>query len=240
MSDINWTCPYCARIQTVTDKRVSVVSGWFYIGEHAQGDGFGLHARAIACANASCKEVTVGALLGNDTDRRGSFTPKDILTSHRLKPDAFSKIQPDYVPIQIREDYYEACKIRDLSPKAAATLARRCIQGMIRNFCNIKAKSLFDEIEQLKSDIDSGAAPRGVSEESAEALHHVRKIGNIGAHMEKDVDLIVNVEPNEAQALIEITEMLFEEWYVARKLREDRLGKVQAIATAKEEQRQLK
>ena len=30
----------------------------------------------------------------------------------------------------------------------------------------------------------------------------VRKVGNIGAHMEKDINVIVDVDPDEAQHLI--------------------------------------
>ena len=56
--------------------------------------------------------------------------------------------------------------------------------------------------------------------ESVEAIDHVRTIGNIGAHMEKDIDLIIEVDPGEAQALIELIELLFEEWYVAKYERE--------------------
>ena len=32
----------------------------------------------------------------------------------------------------------------------------------------------------------------------------------------KDVNLVINVEPHEAQKLIELIELLFHEWYVQR------------------------
>ena len=36
------------------------------------------------------------------------------------------------IPIpQLMDDYEEACAIVNLSPKASATLSRRCLQGMI-------------------------------------------------------------------------------------------------------------
>ena len=56
-----------------------------------------------------------------------------------------------------------------------------------------------------------------------DAIGHVRRIGSIGAHMEKDINLILDVEPDEAQALIDLIELLFEEWYVASHVREERL-----------------
>ena len=66
-----------------------------------------------------------------------------------------------------------------------------------------------------------------------DAIDAVRKIGNIGAHMKKDINMIVDVEPEEARLLIELIETLFEDWYVARYEREQRMDKIKAAADAK-------
>lgn len=55
--------------------------------------------------------------------------------------------------------------------------------------------------------------------------------------MEKDVDLIIDIEPGEAQARIELTEMLLDEWYVAKHQRELRLKKVAEIGRQKQQER---
>jgi hypothetical protein len=104
---------------------------------------------------------------------------------------------------------------------------------MIRDFCGIKKSRLIDEIKELRKRVDAGDAPRGVQHDSIDAIDHVRGIGNIGAHMEKDINTIIDVDPDEAQRLIELTEMLFEEWYEARHRRELRLKKIGAIAAEK-------
>ena len=104
---------------------------------------------------------------------------------------------------------------------------------MIRDFCGISKPRLIDEIKELKKLLDEGHAPKGVEAETIEAIDAVRDIGNIGAHMEKDINLIVDVDPGEAQALIELIEMLFTDWYVARFKREQRLASVKAIAAEK-------
>lgn len=52
--------------------------------------------------------------------------------------------------------------------------------------------------------------------------------------MEKDINLIVEVDPGEAQALIELIEMLFEEWYVARHTRQEKLDKIRVVAAEKQ------
>lgn len=41
---------------------------------------------------------------------------------------------PEYIPSAIRSDYMEALSIVDASPKASATLSRRCLQGMIHDY----------------------------------------------------------------------------------------------------------
>ena len=158
----------------------------------------------------------------------------NIIEIYSLRPQESSKPQPASVPEVIAEDYYEACKIRDLSPKASATLLRRCLQGMIRDFCGISKKTLNEEIKTLSSAVSSGTGPPGVLPDTIEAIDHVRGIGNIGAHMEQDVNYIIPVKPGEAQALIELIELLFGEWYVARESRKQKLERVRAIGTEKQ------
>ena len=157
----------------------------------------------------------------------------EIVVERRLLPEVLAKPQPEYIPLAIREDYKEACLACDLSPKAAATLARRCLQGMIRDFCGISKKRLIDEIVALRAAIADGTAPRDVSSDSVEAIDQVRAIGNIGAHMESDVSVIIPVDADEALVLIELIEMLFEEWYVERQARKNRLTRIAAIAESK-------
>ena len=147
-----------------------------------------------------------------------------------------AKPQPESIPELIRKDYEEACRIAHLSPKAAATLARRCLQAMIRDFCEIKEKTLYHEIRKLKSEFDEHQSPQGVMLESIEAIDRVRKIGNIGAHMKFEGDIVVDIEPEEADLLIELIEMLFREWYVAQHERKERLQNIQRITIEKEQQ----
>ena len=55
--------------------------------------------------------------------------------------------------------------------------------------------------------------------------------------MEKDVNLILDVEPDEAQALIDLIELLFGEWYVAKHDREGKLKALGVVAENKEEKK---
>lgn len=109
---------------------------------------------------------------------------------------------------------------------------------VIRDFCGISKSTLNAEIPELRRRIDAGEQPRGVTHESMDAIDAVRSVGNIGAHMERDIDVIVPVDPDEAQLLIELIELLFEEWYVARNKREHRLSAVRQLADSKRAHRE--
>ncbi|MCU6453987.1 DUF4145 domain-containing protein [Sphingomonas sp. A2-49] len=160
-----------------------------------------------------------------------------FIANVRFLPRGTSKPQPSYIPRPLVIDYEEACAIRDLSPKASATLVRRCLQGMIRDFCDIKRGTLAQEIKALREAVEGGLGPKGVDIDTVEAIDHVRSIGNIGAHMEKDINIIVDVDADEAQMLIDLVEVLFVEWYVARERRNESLKAIKALSLRKADDR---
>ncbi|TZG36863.1 DUF4145 domain-containing protein [Agrobacterium sp. B1(2019)] len=237
MSEFNWACPFCNRHQTVSEKKCHVRDYGIYVGDNADGD-IGGRILAIGCSNIECKKVEVRFIYGNiQYGKNHDIISIEEIKHIRVTPESSAKILPDYIPAPIAQDYYEACRIVNLSPKASATLARRCLQGMIRNFCSISKSRLVDEISEIKKRFDTGNGVKGVSEESVDAIDAVRKIGNIGAHMEKDINVIIDVEPEEASILINLLESLFDEWYIARHKREERFAQVTRIAMQKEEQK---
>jgi hypothetical protein len=141
-----------------------------------------------------------------------------------LVPDSRAKSFPSYIPAAILEDYREACQIREASPKASATLSRRCLQGIVRDFWQVKPGRLVDEIDAIKDKIDPL---------TWDAIDALRQMGNIGAHMEKDINVIVDVDPGEASLLIELVETLLREWYIQREERKVRMGALVAAARSK-------
>ena len=56
--------------------------------------------------------------------------------------------------------------------------------------------------------------------------------------MGKDINLIIDVDSGEAQLLIELIEQLIEDWYIARKAKQDRLSKITELAKLKNEQKE--
>ncbi|MER9164420.1 DUF4145 domain-containing protein [Mesorhizobium sp. M0715] len=230
-----WECRFCGKSQIATENNYHIRYNFFSIGETELGP-IGMTLSAIRCLNRECNKASISCELNKSvfSDSRGQHVPTGTpIESWRLRPASFATQQPGFIPEPLRNDYYEACLIRDLSPKASATLSRRCLQGMIRDFCKISKARLIDEIKELRKLVDEDAGPKGVETETVDAIDHVRGVGNIGAHMEKDINNIVEVDPGEAQALIELIEMLFAEWYVAREKRRERLRKIETIALDK-------
>lgn len=146
-----------------------------------------------------------------------------------LIPKSHAKQFPTYIPEVIRQDYEEAYSIVNLSPKASATLSRRCLQGMIRDFHGITNSRLIDEINALQNVIPAS---------QWKAIDALRSIGNIGAHMEKDINTIIDVDPDEAEKLLQLIELLIDKWYIARHDEEELLNNITAIASNKKSQKQ--
>ena len=238
MEPRNWKCPYCGHAQVVTDNTFNETE--FGIRNHLSCHGkIGGRVTSIVCSNGDCKELDLEFSLNSaNYNYHGAFASTgDVIRSWSLLPESSAKPQPDYIPKPIVENYNQACRIRDLSANASAAMSRRCLQGMIRDFCKISKGTLAKEIEALKSQVNQGEGPTGVNHETIDAIDHVRRIGNIGAHMEKDINLILDVEPDEAQALIDLVEVLFEEWYVAKHVREARLTKLGMVVDKKREKK---
>lgn len=240
MANWNFDCPHCGRAQTVTDREESSGSIHFQTSETALGQ-IAVTGISIRCANEGCRQPTVTVSVRRwEVNSNGRYWVDDgEILRKRLIPESAAKPQPQYIPAPLREDYIEACRIVHLSPKAAATLARRCLQGMIRDFCGIKKGRLIDEIHELMKLVNDDQAPKNVSDDSVRAIDSVRTIGNIGAHMEKDINTIIEVDQDEAQILIELIETLFDEWYIEREKRRARFFRISEIATAKDEQKRL-
>lgn len=219
MMDEKCKCPYCgvAFYEAPDNTKIRRISF-----SHDQEDFEGMYPKNITSDIAvtyhycpSCHEYSVQL----------ASTENLFLFNY---PPYMGMALPEYIPESIRTDYLEACSILDKSPRAAATLARRCLQGMIRNFWKVKSGNLAGEIDSIKDKIPA---------DQYRVLNGVRRLGNIGAHMEKDVNLIVDIDPGEAQKLIKLLELPFKDRYIAQHDREELYNDILAIDKDKQEQR---
>ena len=196
----NFTCPFCNHTfplishtyyEYLNDFKLPVKGGWLL------DKTYSFKVRMHRCPN--CEKITSFA------DYSGSEMPQKTIP---IFPVSIAKQFPSYVPESIRQDYEEACAIVTLSPKASATLSRRCLQGMIRDFWGITGKKrLIDEIDALQDKVSAA---------QWKILNSIRRLGNIGAHPEADVNLIIDIEPVDAQKLISVIELLIQQWYIER------------------------
>ena len=113
------------------------------------------------------------------------------------------------IPEKYSADYKESCLVLVDSPKASAALSRRVLQHLLREEAKTKKKDLADQIQEV---LDSGKLPSQL----AEAIDAIRIIGNFAAHPLKSTNTgeIVDVEPGEAEWLLDVLEGLFDFYFV--------------------------
>ena len=196
----NWTCPAC-RIeilldqsdQQISDKAASLNGEWRFV-----------RTQFVRCRRCGEIAVTVGVYVPHSDATqaipipadRNYFAAKQTLFEQRILPWGTGKKynDDDGVPAPIRADFEEAHAIRTLSPRASATLARRCMQAVIRDVYELPhARTLADELKAAKEKMEP---------DLWRAMDALRTVGNIGAHMERDMDTIVDVDPEEASKLL--------------------------------------
>ena len=232
MEPFPWTCPFCGRDTTILESNYDLSSTTLF-----KSNVYGrkkVYTEFIVCPNTECREFTLTIKLYdfNKVPKPGLLPGYDLAEAEfpaqvwRLIPPSEAKVFASKYKISkaVLADYKEACLIRDLSPKASSTLSRRCLQGMIRDFWGVVKPKLKLEIEAIKDKVDPNTWG---------AIDAVRTVGNIGAHMEEDINLIIDVEPHEAQLLIGLIETLIKDWYIAKYERETRLQEIKKMAEGK-------
>ena len=125
-----------------------------------------------------------------------------------LYPANRGRRAPAEVPEPDRTDFAEASAVLSLSPKASAALSRRILQGVLRQAFGIRKATLAQELAVF---LETPGLPSYLRK----ALDAVRNIGNLAVHPEVDAaGTISDVEPGEAEWLIETIEALFDYAYV--------------------------
>lgn len=217
-----WQCSYCKQNATIRDSDWTAYEK--VISPKSKDGQLALSGHVLVCPNEECREYEIHFRLTEVKFDGDKWVVQRSLRDSRLRPESRAKPYPAYIPESIRNDYNEACAIEVLSPKASATLARRCLQGLIRDFYKIGKGTLNEEIAAIQAH---------VSPELWQAIDALRVVGNIGAHPERDINLIVDVEPGEAAALIELIELLFRVTYQDRHRDQQLLADVTKVANEK-------
>lgn len=223
----SWDCPHCNRPVIIRDSDRKIVYRDY--NSLVPPQPHRLKIIVTICPSESCGKETIEVekLL---CEYYGGLSKYRLINYKVIEPEANIKVfNCSTIPDVILEDYKEAKLILNLSPKASATLARRCLQSMIRDFHGITGKkTLHQEIKAIENKIDP---------EMYEAIMALKSIGNIGAHPEHDINLIIDVSPEEASQLVGLIEMLIDDWYVARERQQERIRAITAMNEQKQQER---
>lgn len=116
---------------------------------------------------------------------------------------------PREVPVPIARAYEEACVVLPLSPSAAAALARRALQMVLREIVGVKHGPLNEEIEAARTTLPSWII---------DGLHQLRQVGNFALHPSKDAltGEVMEPEPREADLTIELVSALFQHLFAGK------------------------
>lgn len=168
----------------------------------------------------SCDSLIVRSYTGEyHSDSNGGRWVSDSGDETIVFPFNKNKLKniSDDVPSTYYNDFIEASNVISISPKSSAALSRRCLQKFLHHELNIKKRNLEQEIEEF---ITSQQVPSYISD----AVDAVRNIGNFAAHPIKNTNTgeIVDVEPAEAEWLLEVLALLFEFYFVYPKKLEER------------------
>jgi hypothetical protein len=113
------------------------------------------------------------------------------------------------VPDPFRRNYIEAASILADSPRMSSVLSRRILADLLEKYAGRLERNLESRIEKF---LEDQSYPARVKEN----LHHLREIGNFGAHTQTDQDTgqIIEVERDEAEWTLEVVDGLFEYFIV--------------------------
>ena len=226
METVVWNCPWCGHDQVAnreswTSQEVSTERD---VGKYT---GLRIVVNWTTCLNSKCGEVSVQACMEEVKVNRAVMGPRGFLATKvrdldrwYLWPKSRARPLPSYLPEGVRSSYEQACYCEEQAPAASATMARRTLHEMLRDFCGSKGRNLKEDIDTLKKQVAEGNGPNGVLADSVDRLHSLREMGNIGAHLERGTnEIIIDVEKDEPRILIEMIELLVEQWYVQREHR---------------------
>lgn len=225
----SWDCPHCNKSVIIRDS--DIVAAYSEYDSLVDPKTHLLEVTTTVCPSESCRKETIVISKSQYVGVNENFRKKyHHLYNKIIEPEANIKIfNCSTIPDTILEDYKEAKLILNLSPKASATLARRCLQAMIRDFYGISGKrNLHQEIEAIEDKIDT---------DMYQAIMALKSIGNIGAHPEHDINLIIDVSPEEASQLVGLIEMLIDDWYATREKQQERIRAITAMNEQKQQER---
>jgi len=148
---------------------------------------------------------------GSSTQDDGIAPEPDYERSRTLMVHPLGATRPlsRDVPAAYADRFQRAVRVLPLAADASAALSRRLLQDLIRDKAGITKRTLNDEIEAL---LESNV----LRSELADDVDVIRQVGNFAAHPIKSQSTgeVVDVEPGEADWLLDVLEELLDFYFV--------------------------
>jgi hypothetical protein len=191
-------CPYCSTefpsAATSVEVRQGKDAGWFIS-----------HEFSPCCGQMI---IALSRRVGHDQDTGASQSLGIIFPRNAARP------LPAEVPEPFASDFREACLVLADSPKASAALSRRCLQNLLRDVAKTQGESLAVQIDEVLR----GSLPTRMRD----LIGRVRASGNFATYPIKSIPAgeVVEVEPGEAETLLDILEVAFD-FYLVQPVRKE-------------------
>lgn len=120
-----------------------------------------------------CGGVTSLEVTDNNTE--------DVILRVIPEPDQVADAHIDHLPDDVEAYYQDAVRVLEAGvPDAAAVQLRRTLEAAAAHFEDVNGKPIDDGslVERIERLIEAGL----LTTQFGEVLHHVRQLGNIGAH----------------------------------------------------------
>lgn len=213
----SWLCPHCYKAATMREgDDIFTASGKI---ENHDGGRATYTFKAYSCPNPQCRKlsirINISDNIANPTIHIGEINSSYAIKQYRdrqkidldmmLIPFGNAREWPEYVNKNVREDYKEACLVLSFSPKASATLLRRCLQTIIRDFWKIERGTLYEEIKAIPDE--------KIDPELKQLFLDLKDAGNFGAHLSEET-LYLEMSQEEAETIIEFIETVIDKTYI--------------------------
>jgi len=148
---------------------------------------------------------------GSSTQDDGIAPEPDYERSRTLMVHPLGATRPlsRDVPAAYADRFQRAVRVLPMAAEASAAISRRLLQDLLRGEAGITRRDLSSEIQEL---LDSNVLPSGLANE----VDVIRTVGNFAAHPIKSQSTgeVMEVEPGEAESLLDVLEELFDFYFV--------------------------
>ena len=207
-------CPYCGAHMPASWESLYTFAqngderkGFTHVVRGQQFQAYKYEFDWMACYNDGCREVIV-RVKKRLFDFRSETTLDEEAWYAVPRKRAPRSVDPR-IPEEFAKPYIRASLILDDAPDMSGVLSRRILQDLLEKYAGRTEYKLEERIDRF---IEDTAHPSDITDN----LHHLREIGNFGAHSKKNKESgeFVEIGLEEAEWTLEVIDGLFDYFIV--------------------------